>query len=196
MLTSLAFAAAAAAAASPPAPPAAAATTIAIDWTEPPTAAAVAIPTYLDQVNPSMDRESPIHDAVFSRIDKLGAKLTVLIGVFGICIVGVPLLLIETKLWFYILGSCIGLFFGPVQSAARSLMARMAPPGMETEMFGLFAFSGKATAFLGPLIAAYVINQTGSQHWGIATVLPFIFVGGILLIFVKTEKIDRDSVAG
>jgi len=128
--------------------------------------------------------------------DKLGAKLTVLIGVFGICIVGVPLLLIETKLWFYILGSCIGLFFGPVQSASRSLMARMAPPGMETEMFGLFAFSGKATAFLGPLIAAFVINQTGSQHWGIATVLPFIFLGGILLIFVKTEKIDRDSVTG
>eukprot|EP00937_MAST-01D_sp_MAST-1D-sp2_P007533 g7533.t1 len=34
-----------------------------------------AIPTYLNQVNPSMDRESPIHDAVFSRMDSLGAKL-------------------------------------------------------------------------------------------------------------------------
>ena len=128
--------------------------------------------------------------------DKLGAKSAILMGVFGILIVGVPLLIVETKLWFYILGSFIGLFFGPVQSAARSLMARMAPEGMETEMFGLFAFSGKATAFLGPLIAAYVIRLTDSQHWGIATVLPFIFFGGVLLMFVKTEKVDRDSVTG
>eukprot|EP01052_Picozoa_sp_SAG31_P027035 SAG31_NODE_2497_length_5598_cov_3.904710_5_plen_452_part_00 len=44
------------------------------DWASPQTTA-LAIPTYLDQVNPSMDRESPMHDAVFSRIDKLGAKL-------------------------------------------------------------------------------------------------------------------------
>ena len=49
---------------------------VAVDWSAPPQQASVAaIPTYLDQVNPSMDRTSPMHDAVFSRMDKLGAKL-------------------------------------------------------------------------------------------------------------------------
>ena len=48
---------------------------ITVDWASAPDNTAVAIPTYLDQVNPSMDRESPMHDAVFNRIDKLGAKL-------------------------------------------------------------------------------------------------------------------------
>jgi UMF1 family MFS transporter len=128
--------------------------------------------------------------------DKLGAKPTVLLGVFGILALGVPLLLITDKLWFYILGGLIGMFFGPVQAAARSLMARMAPAGMETEMFGLYAFSGKATAFIGPLAVAAVIEATGSQRWGMATVLPFIVAGGALLLFVRTAKVDKDSVLG
>jgi hypothetical protein len=47
-----------------------------VDWTS--TALdfkTTAIPTYLNQVNPSMDRESPIHDPVFKNMDQLGAKL-------------------------------------------------------------------------------------------------------------------------
>jgi hypothetical protein len=49
--------------------------TAAIDWDASPTASALAIPTYLDQVNPSMDRTSPMHDVAFRRMDKLGAQL-------------------------------------------------------------------------------------------------------------------------
>ena len=48
---------------------------VAVDWSAPAAATTTAIPTYLDQVNPSMDRASPMHDAAFSRMDKLGAKL-------------------------------------------------------------------------------------------------------------------------
>ena len=48
---------------------------VAIDWAATPAALALAIPTYLDQVNPSMDRASPMHDVAFRRMDKLGAKL-------------------------------------------------------------------------------------------------------------------------
>ena len=38
--------------------------------------------------------------------------------------------------------------------ATSSLMARMAPPELRTEMFGLYALSGKATTFLGPPLAS------------------------------------------
>ena len=44
----------------------------------------------------------------------------------------------------------MGVFFGPAQAASRSLMGRLAPKGREAEMFGLCAFAGKSTAFLGP----------------------------------------------
>ena len=49
--------------------------TVDVNWALGPAASTTAIPTYLDQVNPSMDRASPMHDVAFSRMDKLGAKL-------------------------------------------------------------------------------------------------------------------------
>lgn len=113
--------------------------------------------------------------------DKIGAKQTILIGIAGIVIVGIPLLLVESKLAFFVLGSTLGIFFGPVQAASRSLMARIIPPGTESEMFGLYALSGKATAFVGPWMVAVVTAATGSQRWGMATVLPFLLLGGLLL---------------
>jgi UMF1 family MFS transporter len=117
--------------------------------------------------------------------DHVGSKPTILLGVFAIAALGLPLLLISNVLWFWILASFIGLFFGPVQAAARSLMARMAPPEMETEMFGLLTLSGKAIAFLGPITVATVVELTGSQRLGMATVLPYIVVGGLLMLGVN-----------
>ncbi|MBO6783906.1 MAG: MFS transporter [Alphaproteobacteria bacterium] len=114
--------------------------------------------------------------------DWIGAKRTILIGLAGIVVGGVPLLMVESKLAFIVLGSALGIFFGPVQAASRSLMARIIPPGTETEMFGLYALSGKVTAFMGPWLVALVTAATGSQRWGMATVLPFLVVGGILLL--------------
>ena len=120
--------------------------------------------------------------------DWIGARPTILIGLIALTVIGVPLLLVETKLAFWILGGALGVFFGPVQAASRSLMARIAPPGLETEMFGLYALSGKVTAFAGPLLVGAVTAATGSQRWGLAVVLPFLAVGGLLLLTVRGER--------
>ena len=88
--------------------------------------------------------------------DRLGSKPTILIGVFAIAALGIPLLLITDVFYFWVLGALIGLFFGPVQAARGTLMARMAPPDKETEFFGLFTLSGRAVAFLGPALVATV----------------------------------------
>ncbi len=125
--------------------------------------------------------------------DIVGSKPTILLGVFAIFLLGIPLLLITSTLWFWILGGAIGLFFGPVQAAARTLMARMAPADKETEMFGLFALSGKAISFLGPITVATVIDLTGDQRLGMATVLPYIIVGGILMLMVKAPPQQRPA---
>ena len=117
--------------------------------------------------------------------DRIGAKPTILIGLVAIFAIGVPLLLVETTLWFWILGSALGVFIGPVQSASRSMMARMTPAGMESEMFGLFALSGKATAFIGPWVVGVVALTYDSQRLALATVLPFLVVGGLLMLSVR-----------
>jgi UMF1 family MFS transporter len=123
--------------------------------------------------------------------DLAGSKPTVLLGVFAIAALGIPLLLITSTVWFWILGGLIGLFFGPVQAAARTLMARMAPPDKATEMFGLFALSGKAISFIGPITVATVIDVTGDLRLGMATLLPYIIVGGAILFTVKAPPRRR-----
>ena len=82
----------------------------------------------------------------------------------------------------------MGLFVGPAQSASRSLLAQMAPEGMHAEFFGLFALSGKATAFLGPACLSFATIALESQRAGMATILIFLLFGIIILTNVRVRK--------
>ena len=124
--------------------------------------------------------------------DRLGAKPTVLIGVAGVAACAVPMLLVGDKTWFYVLGGIMGVFFGPAQAASRSLMGRLAPKGREAEMFGLYAFAGKSTAFLGPWLYGVVVLAAG-HRWGMATVMPFLIAGALILLTVDDTPSDADS---
>ena len=97
----------------------------------------------------------------------------------------VVLLLVESKTAFWLLALPLGIFMGPAQAASRSLMARLAPEEMRTEMFGLFALSGKVTAFMGPAVLAWATLAFESQRVGLATVLVFLVAGFFLLLPVK-----------
>ena len=122
----------------------------------------------------------------FSRIDDwIGSKFTILFSLFFIITFGIPLLIIESSFWFWILGAGLGIFFGPVQSASRSMMVRISKPGKSSQMFGLFAFSGKATAFAGPWLVSFVAITYGSQRLALATVLPFLIIGAFLMLSVR-----------
>ena len=114
--------------------------------------------------------------------DNIGPKRTILIALGGLIGFGGALLLASGKVWFWALALPLGLFVGPAQAASRSFMARLAPPHMRAEMFGLFAFSGKATAFLGPLFLAWATLAFDSQRAGMATIIVFLAVGFVLLL--------------
>jgi UMF1 family MFS transporter len=120
--------------------------------------------------------------------DRIGAKRTILIAVSALTVLGAILLVVESKTLFWVFALLLGLFFGPAQSASRSLMARMAPPTLSTEMFGLYALSGKATAFVGPAAFGWVTAIAGSQRAGLATVLAFFVVGMALLLPVRDVR--------
>lgn len=126
--------------------------------------------------------------AAFAWIDdRIGAKKTILIALCGLIAFGIPLLLVESKMWFWIVGLPLGIFMGPAQAASRSLMARLAPADLRTEMFGLFAFSGKATAFLGPAILGAVTVALDSQRAGMATIVVFLTIGLAILVWKVRE---------
>ena len=128
--------------------------------------------------------------------DWIGPRRTILIAVAALFIASALILLIESKLWFYVLGCVIGVFVGPAQSSARSLMARLAPEHMRTEMFGLYALSGKATAFVGPALVTWVTLWSGSERLGMATILVFFVVGFVLMLPVREEGPSKAATAG
>jgi UMF1 family MFS transporter len=82
----------------------------------------------------------------------------------------------------------IGIASGPLQSASRSLLARLAPAEHMSEFFGFFAFSGKVTAFAAPLIIGTIAAATGSLQVAMSAILVFLLAGLILMAFVTTEQ--------
>ena len=126
--------------------------------------------------------------ASFAWIDDwIGPKLTILISVMALIFLTSALLLIDNVFLFWIFGLGLGIFVGPAQSASRSMMARLAPPEMRTEMFGLFALSGKATAFLGPALLAIMTDAFASQRAGMASIVIFFIIGALLLLRVNVK---------
>ena len=120
--------------------------------------------------------------------DRLGGKLTIQITLVGFVIAAIIAVVPQEKIWFWIAGLLVGLFAGPNQSASRSLMGRFVPQNKETEFYGFYAFSGKATAFLGPLLMGVITQAFGSQRAGMATVGLFFIIGGLLLRTVDEQK--------
>jgi UMF1 family MFS transporter len=87
---------------------------------------------------------------------------------------------------FLAIGIVIGLAAGPVQAAARTLLIRLAPEDRVTQFFGLFALSGKITAFVGPFLVGVVTAATASQKAGMAVMLGFFVAGLVLLRRIPT----------
>ena len=85
------------------------------------------------------------------------------------------------KFIFWMSAILIGFFSGPNQSASRSLMAHYTPAEKRNEFFGFYAFSGKATSFLGPLLFGWFTAIFGTQQAGILVVLVLFLFGYILM---------------
>ena len=85
----------------------------------------------------------------------------------------------------YLCGILIGAAGGTVQAASRTMMVYHTTPERATEAFGLFALSGKATAFIAPFAIAVASDISGSQRIGVAPLIGLFLVGLVLLIWVK-----------
>jgi UMF1 family MFS transporter len=114
--------------------------------------------------------------------DWIGSRPTAALALAGLIVASIAAVSVQTRLWLWVAACFVGLFVGPAQAASRSLMARLSPTDRQAEYFGLFALSGKATAFLGPVVVAVVTDATGSQRLGLATIIAFLASGLVLLL--------------
>jgi UMF1 family MFS transporter len=122
--------------------------------------------------------------------DRLGSKRTILLALAGLLLTGAVALVASDKGLFWAAALFLGLFIGPAQSASRSLMGRLAPPGRATEMFGLFAMTGKVTSFVGPFLFGTATALFASQRAGMAVILVMFLLGALLLLPVSEPRRD------
>jgi len=124
--------------------------------------------------------------------DYMGSKITIQISLAGLIITTSAVLIVTSVNLFWIFGLLLGIFVGPVQAASRTYMGRIAPETLQNQMFGLFALSGKVTAFIGPLMVGWITYWSGSQRWGM-TVIVVLFVIGLALMTKVPKLVDADK---
>lgn len=120
--------------------------------------------------------------------DAIGSRTTAIISICGLILSGLAILMVADKETFTILACVLGIFIGPAQAASRTLAGRLAPPGMVTQTFGLYAFTGKSVTFLGPLAYGWATSVFDSQQAGMMSIILFWLVGVVMLTFVTEEK--------
>jgi UMF1 family MFS transporter len=109
----------------------------------------------------------------------------IMLGQWSVVVVGAYF--IQTQAQFWVLAVLAGTGLGAVQAAGRAFLARLAPKGMEAELFGFYSLCGKSAAVMGPLVFGGVSHAAGgNQRVGILAVGSFFVVGLVLLSRVKS----------
>ena len=119
--------------------------------------------------------------------DRVGAKRTLVVSLLGLIVATALAIATTSEALFWLSGVLIGIFAGPNQAASRSLLGRFVPHDKENEFFGFFAFSGKLTAFIGPLLLGILTELSGSQRVGVTVVLVLLVIGLVLLFRVDEQ---------
>ncbi|MDT0633262.1 MFS transporter [Rubrivirga sp. S365] len=120
--------------------------------------------------------------------DRIGGKTTILISLGALTVATLVAVLGQTPEALWAAGILLGIAAGPNQAASRSLLGRFVPGDKETEFYGFFAFSGKLTAFMGPLLLGQLTVAFDSQRIGVGSVVVFFVIGALLLLRVDEAE--------
>jgi MFS transporter, UMF1 family len=114
--------------------------------------------------------------------DKIGPRRVVMITLAQWIAVVVAAYFVETQTQFYVVAIIAGTGLGAVQAASRALLATLAPPGMEAEIFGFYSLCGKSAAIMGPLVFGSISHAAGgNQRLGILAIGAFFAIGLAIL---------------
>ncbi|WP_424931213.1 MFS transporter [Amaricoccus macauensis] len=91
-------------------------------------------------------------------------------------------------LLFFCAGGILGAAAGALQAASRTMLVHEAEGRVAmAQAFGLYALSGRATAFIGPALIAIATAATGSQRLGVTPVIGLFALGLLLLLFLRAR---------
>lgn len=122
--------------------------------------------------------------------DRYGPRRLVTWSLVVLVLAGtVVFLLHDAGTWaFWVGGLVLSSCVGPAQSSSRGLLARLAEPGRETELFGLYATTGRAATFLAPAAFSAAIGIGGAQYWGVLGIVAVLLAGLVLFVPVRFPR--------
>lgn len=139
---------------------------------------------------------------LFGRIaDRKSSKESILVSLIILLISLTGLFFIKSMVWFFVIGFFAGFSLSGAQAVSRTMVSQLAPEGKVTEFYGFLSVAGRTSTFIGPLVFGTIsyrannwyINHgyaalAAEQHgmlWAIGSILLFLVVGIVILLFVK-----------
>lgn len=95
------------------------------------------------------------------------------------------------ELVFLAIGAVVAVFNTAIFASSRTLLTRLIPPGQSGAFFGLFALSGTATVWLGPLAVQTAVSTFHSQQAGNVAIAILMALGFIPLSLVRDPAQPR-----
>jgi UMF1 family MFS transporter len=82
----------------------------------------------------------------------------------------------------------IAVFITAAYANSRTMLARIAPPEKMTEFFGIYSLSGTSVTWIGSFVVGWVTKAFASQRIGFASILVFMVLGLVAMLFVREER--------
>ena len=126
--------------------------------------------------------------------DRLGSPAVIIMGLLCLIAGTVPIAVSDSPTVFWACAVFLCLFVGPVQSSSRAFLARITPPEEAGENFGLYATTGRAVSFIGPVMFALFIALLGYQRAG-ALGIAVVLAAGLALFWSMNRSHARSARA-
>ncbi len=137
-------------------------------------------------------------------VDRVGGKRALALALLMMIAVVLWLFFNRTLTGYYLIGAVAGVAMAGAQSVSRTMVAFFAPPGQSAEFYGFFAFAGRTSSFIGPLVFSTIAAEAAlwfqrqdmgaeqaeqmGMRLAILSIAAFILAGLILLAFVREER--------
>ena len=121
-------------------------------------------------------------------VDRIGGKKAI-VACYFLLIVGILWLQIADQLWMLYLFACIyGLAHGGFFTAFSPLVAELFGIGSHGVLFGIVVFFGTTGGALGPIMAGYIFDTTGSYHTAFWLIILISIFGLAMILSVKPVR--------
>ncbi|MGD7043495.1 MFS transporter [Jeotgalibacillus proteolyticus] len=128
---------------------------------------------------------------MFGYITKKIGSRNAIIAVACILISALVIAALAVAQWmFWLAGSLVGIALGSMWVTSRTLIVELTPEEKRGQFFGLFAFSGKVSSIIGPLIYGTItLSLRGygdiASRFAISSLAAMAIIGLIILFKVK-----------